>query len=59
MAIGDAVQQESSAALWHELYLKKARLETQINALDAAHPGQESSANQITEKPPLGVAIQL
>lgn len=43
----DVARHEADAALWHELYLKKARIEAQIKALDAAHQGQGSSPNLI------------
>ena len=45
VSIMDASRQESDAALWHELYLKKAHIQDQLKALDAArtkdHPSTQ------------------
>jgi hypothetical protein len=35
VSIMDASRQESDAALWHELYLKKTHIQEQLKALDA------------------------
>lgn len=53
LSIRDAARQESDAALWHELYLKKVGIEVQIKALGAAHQDQGSSPNLITDEPRL------
>jgi hypothetical protein len=51
--IHDAAYHESNAALWHELYLKRVRIEARIKALDEAHQGNGPSANLIRDEPRL------
>jgi hypothetical protein len=54
LSVRDAANQESDAALWHELALQRADISRQLAALEVSQLGQKSSANPPQAGQPLG-----